>query len=245
MNRLLSYCLPAGTILSRTAGRGLESRSASTTGANMNKTMLVCALVLFATYCPAANGAVFERDWTTPGDGLLTYDDVNRREWLDLSVSRLDQFPQPRLENALAEIGPGGIFEGFTFAERADVIPFAQSAGINTSTFNFATNEQPTADLIELLSVTFQNSATVRSIGYIDEPTGNPRVGADFHVQFNSITGEGSMAGLFLSGDLLSITVPGLMLFRNIPEPSWGLLVLEAFCSLECLAYRRRIRRRC
>ena len=41
----------------------------------------VLASLLAANLCSAA---VFERDWKTPGDGLLTYDDVNRREWLDL-----------------------------------------------------------------------------------------------------------------------------------------------------------------
>jgi hypothetical protein len=207
---------------------------------NMNKTMLVCAFVLLATYCPAARGAVFERDWKTPGDGLLTFDDVNNRVWLDLSQSRLDQFPQPRLENALAEIGPGGLFEGFTFAERTDVIPFAQSAGINTATHNFAINEQPTGDLIELLSITFQNSLTTRSIGYINEPGGTPRLGADFFVSPEN--GPSGLAGLFFSSDPLGPIVPGLMLFRNIPEPSCGLLVLVGLCSLESLAYRRRIR---
>jgi hypothetical protein len=209
---------------------------------NMNKTMLVCAFVLLATYCPAARGAVFERDWKTPGDGLLTFDDVNNRVWLDLFQSRLDQFPQPRLENAIAEIGPGGMFEGFTFAERADVIALAQSAGINTATDNFAMNEQPTGDLIELLIITFQNALTVRSVGYINEPSGAPRVGADFFVSPTS--GPSGQAGLFLSStnDALHLTAPGLMLYRNIPEPSFGLLVLEAICSLRSVTYRRRIR---
>jgi hypothetical protein len=176
----------------------------------------------------------------TPGDGLLTYDDVNRREWLDLSVSRLDQFPIPQLENALAEIGPGGMFEGFTFAERADVIPLAQSAGINTATHNFAINDEPTGDLIELLSITFQSPLTVQSIGYINEPSGTPRVGANFIVSPEN--GPSGTAGLSFNGDLLSITVPGLMLFQNIPEPSWRFLVLEVLWSLEIFAYRRRVR---
>lgn len=32
-----------------------------------------------------ASAAVMEVDWKTPGDGLLTYDTVNKRKWLDLS----------------------------------------------------------------------------------------------------------------------------------------------------------------
>lgn len=69
-----------------------------------------------------ASAGVFERDWKAPGDGLLTYDDVNQREWLDVTVSSLNQFPEPRLDNAVAEIATGGRFAGFTWAKRRDVI---------------------------------------------------------------------------------------------------------------------------
>lgn len=47
--------------------------------------------LLAATICLATSidAAVISRDWKTPGDGLLTYDDVNQRVWLDLTESRL------------------------------------------------------------------------------------------------------------------------------------------------------------
>jgi len=68
---------------------------------------LVCTLAaLLALSCaPASQAAVFERDWKEPGDGLLTYDDVNQREWLDVPLSLLVHFPSPRLDTALAELG--------------------------------------------------------------------------------------------------------------------------------------------
>ena len=59
-----------------------------------------------------------------PGDGLLTYDDVNHREWLDLTVSALSQFGgsvTDRIQRARAELQPGGLFEGFTGANSLDI----------------------------------------------------------------------------------------------------------------------------
>ena len=40
-----------------------------------------------------AQAAAIERDWKTPGDGLLTYDDVSKRGWLDLTETQLFKFP--------------------------------------------------------------------------------------------------------------------------------------------------------
>jgi hypothetical protein len=65
----------------------------------MNRLRTLAFATLFLWTPGQLLAGVFSRDWKTPGDGLLTYDDVNQREWLDLSVSRLDQFPVPRFEN--------------------------------------------------------------------------------------------------------------------------------------------------
>ncbi len=99
----------------------------------MNKGLFISFLVCVISITISASAAVSERDWKAPGDGLLMYDDVNRREWLDLSLSRLDQFPEPRLDNAIAEIGQGGVFDRFTWAKREDVRALAESAGIDAS----------------------------------------------------------------------------------------------------------------
>jgi hypothetical protein len=37
----------------------------------------------------SSTAAVVAHDWKTPGDDLLTYDTVNKREWLDLPVTVL------------------------------------------------------------------------------------------------------------------------------------------------------------
>jgi hypothetical protein len=185
---------------------------------------------------PAAlvSAAVVERDWKMPGDGLLTYDDVNRREWLDLSVSALNQFSAPRLENAVAEIAPGGLFDGFVWATRADVIGLAESAGITTSTFDFGLNELPTHNLIDLLSATPPFTVNILdSLGFIDESIGSPpfakQVGADFFVR-PSIGLIDEKAGLLISSsnDFLAYDAVGVLLYRSVPEPSSIILTLIA-----------------
>ena len=54
---------------------------------NMTHILKLAAALALVLAAVQSQAAVFERDWLAPGDGLLTYDDVNKREWLDLSVS--------------------------------------------------------------------------------------------------------------------------------------------------------------
>jgi hypothetical protein len=117
MNRLLYCCLAVAQFLCTRVAYAAQMRGCML--------FLVCCI-------GSADAAIFQRDWKAPGDGLLTYDDVNQRVWLDVTESQLSKFPEPRLDNALAELAPGGMFNGFTFAKRNDVFALAQSAGIDT-----------------------------------------------------------------------------------------------------------------
>jgi hypothetical protein len=201
----------------------------------------LAALLIVSIHSAAA--AVFERDWHTPGDGLLTYDDVHRREWLDLSVSRMDQFPEPWLENAVAQIAPGELFDGFQWAKRDDVISFAESAGIDTTTLNpfITNNEIAVTGLIELLSVTYQSSQLTRSIGFIDEYEFGQQSGAIFKLNANPITGEVALAGLSIGGDdLLGLGSSGLMLYRVVPEPTTCTNILLCLCIQSLFRRSRR-----
>ncbi|RIK72191.1 MAG: hypothetical protein DCC67_19625, partial [Planctomycetota bacterium] len=126
--------------------------------------ILFAALLAAAVLPAAASAAVFSRDWKTPGDGLLTYDDVNKREWLDLQVARLTNFPGnnpvERFQSLLGELGPSGRLRGFTVADRAALLSFAESAGIDPSTLEF-TNQAATWNLISGSSAEFVGELTL------------------------------------------------------------------------------------
>jgi hypothetical protein len=194
---------------------------------------LSTSLLIGGLLVNAANAGVSSRDWKTPGDGLLTYDDVNRREWLDLSVSLT--LPVPRFESVIAELEPGGIVQGFTIAKRADIVSMAESAGIQVEVFDFATNVAATDRLIDLLGET-RGSPTGEfrtATGLLDETVimGPPRIRLGALFQYSSTSGSGGYAGLSVVShtDGLSQTGSAVYLYREvIPEPSCVALAIAA-----------------
>jgi hypothetical protein len=67
-------------------------------------------LLLFVATCPTWAGVV-SRDLLEPGDGLLTYDDSNHREWLDFSVAA-----NLNMNEMYAQTAAGGSLAGFHLA---------------------------------------------------------------------------------------------------------------------------------
>lgn len=84
--------------------------------------MRCLTLLLALVFADAATAGVVSRDLFEPGDGLLTYDDVNQREWLDFSVmmGQSSEFVGER-------IGVGGRLFGFHLATANDVGALARS----------------------------------------------------------------------------------------------------------------------
>jgi len=111
-----------------------------------------------------SGAAVIERDWRTPGDGLLTHDTISGREWLDLSVTRLADFPGATLDDkvdaVLAETAHGGEFEGFRHATLDDILGLAASAGIDPLTLDDARNRVSSLSLAALLSDSAESTPT-------------------------------------------------------------------------------------
>jgi hypothetical protein len=193
---------------------------------------VVCSLVA------TSRAEVFERDWKEPGDGLLTYDNVNHREWLDLSETLLEQFAEPGAEfpedhyaNVIAELGLGGLFEGFTVAKSEDVIALAASAGIDPSTGDFQINSPPMSRLMELLDVTvhFTNTDFMRSQGFLDEFSANQgtrcpcRAAGVLQLAPPVSPNDSGRAVLWFGApdDLFEPSTMGVMLHRPaVPEPS-------------------------
>lgn len=82
---------------------------------------LVCIVSISSVHA-----GVVEMDLSTPGDGLLTCDTINKRAWLDLpETGGLE------LSEVLAQMEPGGRLAGFQFAMLEDVTALAASAGVN------------------------------------------------------------------------------------------------------------------
>lgn len=208
---------------------------------------LAVSLLAIALLCDAAIGGVISRDWKSPGDGLLTYDDVNRREWLDLSQTILSsQFPglvssphftrENRYQYVTSQTGAGGLFAGFLAANRADVELLALSAGINTALLGPA-NLVPAETLAQHIGITYEANNGFRvSVGLLDEPLQNQsgtliRPGVELYV-------AASQAGIAVSpGHFQYPASPGVMLYRAVPEPS---TIALAACALALFAPRRR-----
>ncbi|QYZ65040.1 MAG: PEP-CTERM sorting domain-containing protein [Gammaproteobacteria bacterium (ex Lamellibrachia satsuma)] len=84
---------------------------------------LCFGLVTLAT--TATNAALLSADWNSVGDELITVDDSGL-EWLDLTVTSGMTYNQ-----VSAQLGAGGMFEGFSFASRSLLATLFDSAGGN------------------------------------------------------------------------------------------------------------------
>lgn len=208
------------------------------------KRLLFSLFFGLAPLLSTASAGVISRDWKTPGDGLLTYDDVNQREWLDLPYL-IDEFPvisrdpEKRLELVLPELEPGGSLEGFVVASSADVIELAISAGIYTSSSEFDVNELATLTFLDLIGRTRVGDGANGLLSEFDDATNGPsRIVANIAVAPSSQTvGLRFFPASESSNDIPTLTT-SVMLYRNVPEPS-GLTVVALAFSLIALAQRR------
>ena len=92
------------------------------------------AMLITACVGTQAKAALLSLDWQTAGDNKITRDD-NGKEWLDATETL------GMSSNAvLAELGSGGMFEGFRFATGNEVAGLWASAGWNGDNFWGPTN---------------------------------------------------------------------------------------------------------
>jgi hypothetical protein len=198
----------------------------------MNRNTIWIAVGVMGLWPQIGRTAVISHDWKIPGDGLLTYDDVNQREWLDLTQSRLAQFPgatvKERYQSLLPELSAGRQFDGFFAANSADVSALATSAGIDLTNFgDFGHNEGPTTFLMNLVgvSVSFDN---VQSYGLLNEMgmVGPIIFQTSGILSVSPDSGPNGRAGLILGmlGDLAVPGNTGAWLYRAVPEVASGYL---------------------
>jgi len=193
----------------------------------MQKTIL--SLIAACLLANVSHSAVFERDLVPgSGDGLLTFDDVNNREWLDLSETLLVQYAgdsiATRFQAVIDETAPSGDFSGFIAATEADVLELAESAGIDIATASFAINETPANHFVDLLSPTLGDTpGSWASYGFVSD------LQTAVWVAVTQTGTAGLSRGMinFDPGGIPSLT--GVWLFRQVPEPSVILLSMQAF----------------
>lgn len=196
----------------------------------------------------SASGALFERDWLAPGDGLLTYDDVNQREWLDLTETQLFMYPGNSLAEQLAavldETQSGGRFEGFAYAAEGDVRDLAISGGIDITTIDFDVNQEASLEFINLVGNTIDpaiQTSNRRSEGLANSilpDTVVPMVAFVPIARIVSAAGYEVFLGTAkpsLDGEIRS----GVWLYRQVPEPSSALVV----CTLLPFLFASRLKR--
>jgi Caspase domain len=127
--------------------------------------LLATSAFAVAILTSVSNADVHSLDWKTTGDGLLTFDDVNRREWLDLSVSPFGPFSAVQ-----TQIAAGGDFAGFQIPKLDDVKGFATSAGMNPATLTFSF--EAATHLEQLVSVTAFDGLSHYSTGWVQDAVG-------------------------------------------------------------------------
>ncbi len=186
--------------------------------------MFVTCLCLAGT----ANATLMSADWKVAGDGLLTRDDVNGLEWLDLTESTNRSY-----NSVIGEFGAGGDFAGFRYADVTELTLLFSQAGFAASalnTGNLSGNKTIAQALVNLLGVTGTSNAGTRftSKGLVVNPAfTNPALSGafvDYSTQFN--TGAISTGNGGTEND--SSTTFGSWLVRSsatVPEPTTFVLL--------------------
>lgn len=218
----------------------------------MKRTFAIISALLILGTIQVSEAGVLSRDWKTPGDGLLTYDDVNQREWLDVPVSLMTQFSgatlEARFQDAILELQPGGRFEGFTLANQSDVLALAQSAGVDTFSEDFNTNHVAVGALLDLFGRTVVVAPGSSTSGLVSDTVPPPPTKCPCHLVAVIHTGvqDTYPAGLtFISTPQIGlddggIRTTGMFLYRQVPEPSSILLAVFGVLLIKCFRIKQR-----
>ncbi len=205
------------------------------------KSVLVAALSLTANLVPSggAAAAVVQADWLAAGDGLVTRDLDNGREWLDLT-----QTTGLTVAQAISQTGAGGRLAGWRYANMDELFAFYGSAVApvtpafngNTAVFGFTAPELASlTNFVDLIGVTFplgfRNDA-IGLIGHSAAQAGQPNQAAGYF--FYQLNGSGGYAWFNEGYTLPTYSDPntGVFLIRDVsgvaavPEPaSWAMMI--------------------
>jgi hypothetical protein len=124
------------------------------------KTLRLILVACLLSISRDAHAGVIARDLEISSDGLLTYDTVNNREWIDLPETAGLQ-----LSEVLTQMIPGGRLEGFRFATLTEVSELAESAEVGWMTpWHLPGNHEPEIyNLVNLLGSVLTMSGGILS----------------------------------------------------------------------------------
>lgn len=113
----------------------------------MRKTLLAFALLVWGMH---AHATIINQDWQTVGDANLLYDTDTGLRWLDLSMTA-----EVSHDAVVANLGPGGVYEGFRLATQSEVLTLWANAGITNTERTWVTYQYtPVRDLVQRLGPT-------------------------------------------------------------------------------------------
>lgn len=137
----------------------------------MKRILLAYVLLLWGYM---AHAVVIDQDWKTPGDANALYDTETGMRWLDLSMTA-----DLSHDRVVANLGPGGRFNGFRLATQAEVLVLWANAGIFNTERVWVTYQYPTVnDLVNRLGPTTMVEGGGYSCRYPHDRNGGRRASA-------------------------------------------------------------------
>lgn len=155
----------------------------------------------------------------------LTLDTATGREWLDLTLS------QAMTYNAMvAQLGPGGMFDGFQHASNDDVLELWTHLGLSSSSFPSFSSVADGGVLADAAIDLLGETGTTSGIRFTQGTTTAVPFGTNHQILTIRDDGDSTTVGNGSVGDGTGGAQIGHWLFRQqsvaVPEPSSGVLMV-------------------
>lgn len=204
--------------------------------------LLALSTCIGLTWTGMAHAELIVSDWKAPGDGLVLWDTETGLDWLNLHATKRLSFNEV---TALL----GSTYQGFRYADLAEVGTFFSHAGVSPS---WNTDIQATAQLVQRWGIAntdpgspyvYSMAITSSTSSMIPTHKGLANLTYDFvngyafaQMDFGSV---GSAEGANLAFDIGSALVRTHVTVPQVPEPSTYALMLAGLAGVAGLRWRR------
>ncbi len=184
---------------------------------------LVVGTILCFSWSTSAKAALISLDDPIFGPDSITHDTHTNLEWLDIPLSQGRSFA-----DVAGEFGPGGDFEGFRYANIADLETLVLNAGISGINRRITGDFTSVTNLINLLGPTSFQAGNPETLGFLsDMPSvdSQARVVASFdffnlrEISNSNVTPVYLISGGIFANETLASPSYGSYLVRPVPEP--------------------------